>query len=92
VRVEVVAEEERGVVVGRGEQPRAAVVEQIALVDRLQAEPVGLFGERGEDRVELSLELGKERLCPEAALPGRLVGDRLPQIGRYNQVASSFVQ
>jgi hypothetical protein len=92
VGVEVVAEKERGVVVGRCEQPRAAVMEQIALVDRLESERVRLLGERREDRLELSLDAGPERVSPEAALQRRLVRDPLPQTGRYSQVASSFVQ
>ena len=92
VRVEVVAEEKRGVRIGRREEPRATVVEQVPLVDRLEPERVELLGERGEDRLELSLPGRAERVCPQAALPRRLVRDRLPQIGRYSQVASSFVQ
>jgi hypothetical protein len=92
VRVEVVAEEERGVAVGGGEEPRAAEVEQVPLVDRLEPEGVGLFGQRGEDSLQLALVAGPERVGPEAAFPRRVVGDRPPQIGRYSQVASSFVQ
>jgi hypothetical protein len=46
VRVEVVAEQERRVVVGRREEPRRAVVQQVALVDRLEAEAVALLGQR----------------------------------------------
>jgi hypothetical protein len=92
VRVEVVAEEERGVAVGRSEEPRAAVVEQVPLVDRLEPERIGLLGQRREDRLELARVAGPERVGPEAALPRRFVRDRLPQTGRYSQVASSFVQ
>jgi hypothetical protein len=90
VRVEVVAEQEGGVRVGRLEQARVPVVQQVALVDRLQAECVALFGERREDR--LALGLFAERLAPQPALLRGLAGDRLPEVERYSQVASSFVQ
>jgi hypothetical protein len=50
VGVEVVPQQERGVGIGGGEQPRLSVVEQIALVDRLEAERVALLTERREDR------------------------------------------
>ena len=90
--VEVVTEQKRGVGVGGSEQPRAAVVEEIPLVDRLQAERVALLAERREDRLELPLLLGPERRLPEPALVRGLEGDGLPEAGRYSQRASSFVQ
>src|SRR5205823_11090382 len=65
VRVEVVAEEQSGVVVGGREQPRPAVVEQVALVDRLEPEGVAVLAELGEDGVALAFVLG-----PEGGLPG----------------------
>jgi hypothetical protein len=46
VGVEVVTEQERGVRVGGREQARSPVVQEVALVDRLQPEPVALFAER----------------------------------------------
>jgi hypothetical protein len=92
MRVQVVAEEERRVCVSRREQPRRPVVEQVALVDRLETECVPLLGERGEDRVVLTLETGPKRLRPERALVARLGRDRVPDAGRYSQPASSFVQ
>jgi hypothetical protein len=92
VRVEVVAEQERGVVVGRREQARAAVVEQVALVDRLQPERVPLLGQGREDRLGLALAVRPKRLRPELALGGRLLRDRPPDIQGYSQPASSFVQ
>jgi hypothetical protein len=92
VRVEVVAEQERGVVVGRREQARAAVVEEVALVDRLQPERVPLLAERREDRLGLALAGGAQGVSPERALGRRLLRDRLPEIDRYSQPASSFVQ
>jgi hypothetical protein len=90
VRVEVVPEQQCRVRVDRREQPRPAVVEQVALVDRLEPERVALLAECREDR--LALRFGLQRLAPEPALVGRLAGDRLPQIQRYSQPASSFVQ
>jgi hypothetical protein len=45
VCVEVVTQQERGVCVGGAEQPRPSVVEEIALVDRLQTERVALLAE-----------------------------------------------
>jgi hypothetical protein len=91
VGVEVVPEQERGVGVGR-EQPRAAVVEEVTLVDRLQPERVALLAERREDRLELPFLLGPQRGPPEPALVRGLDGDRLPEARRYSQRASSFVQ
>jgi hypothetical protein len=92
VGVEVVTEQKRGVGVGGGEQPRVPVVEEITLVDRLQAERVALLAERREDRLELALLLGPQRRLPQPALMRGLEGDRLPEARRYSQRASSFVQ
>ena len=49
MRVEVVAEQQRRVVVGRREQARPAVVDEVALVDRLEPERVARLAERRED-------------------------------------------
>jgi hypothetical protein len=92
VRVEVVPEQERGVGIGGCEQPRLSVVEEIALVDGLQAERVALLAERREDRFELPFSLRQQRGLPEPALVRGLEGDRLPEARRYSQRASSFVQ
>ena len=46
MRVQIVPEEERGVAVGGREESRASVVEEVRLVDRLQAEGEPLLGER----------------------------------------------
>jgi hypothetical protein len=92
VRVEVIPQQERRVGVRRREEPRPAVVEQVALVDRLEPEPVALLPERREDRFELALRGRAQRLLPEAALAPRLVRDRLPEIQCYSQRARSFVQ
>ena len=92
VRVEVVAQQERRVRVTRSEQPWPSVVEQVALVDRLEAERVRRRRQLGEDRLALALLLGPQRLAPKPALARRLVGDRPPEVGGYSQPASSFVQ
>jgi hypothetical protein len=86
----VIAEQQRRVAVGRREQPRPTVVEQVPLVDRLEPQRVTLLGERREDRLRLSLLLGAQRRFPEA--PDRLLRDRVPEAGGYSQPASSFVQ
>jgi hypothetical protein len=90
VRVQVVAEQQRRVGIGRLEQPRPPVVEQVALVDRLEAEPVPFLGQRREDRLPPGSRA--QGLLPEAALLRRLARDCLPKIRRYSQPASSFVQ
>jgi hypothetical protein len=92
VRVEVVAEQQRRVVILGREETRPAVVEEVALVDRLEPEAVELLGERGEDRLALAVVLGPERVAPEPALCRRPLRDRLPQVDGYSQPASSFVQ
>jgi hypothetical protein len=90
VRVEVVAEQQRGVAVRRREQARASVVEQVALVDGLEAERVTLLAEPREDG--LALRLVRERVVPEPALARGFLDDRVPQRNGYSQPASSFVQ
>jgi hypothetical protein len=92
VRVEVVAQQQRRVLVDGREQPRPAVVEEVALVDRLEAEGEAVLAELGEDGLTLAVVLGAERDLPEPALARGLEGDRLPEALRYNQPASSFVQ
>ena len=92
VRVEIVAEQQRRVVVLGREEPGPPVVEQVALVDRLEPERVELFRQRRENGLTLLLVIGAERVAPEPALSRRLPRDRLPEVGGYNQAASSFVQ
>jgi hypothetical protein len=92
VGVEIVPEQERRVGVGRREEPRLPVVEEVALVDRLEPEGVALLAERREDGVQLALVLRPQRGLPEPAFPSRLEGDRLPEARGYSQPASSFVQ
>jgi hypothetical protein len=55
VGVEVVAEQQRRVVVGRREEPRPAVVDEVALVDRLETERVASLPERREDGAAIAL-------------------------------------
>ena len=92
MRVEVVAEQQRGVVVGRSEQPRVAVVQEVPLVDGLQAERIALVGERREDGLVFALRVGAQRRIPDGTLACRLPCDRLPEARGYSQEASSFVQ
>jgi hypothetical protein len=92
VRVEVVAQQQGRVGVGRGEEPRPAIVEEVALVDRLEPQRVALLAERREERLELAFAGGAQRLLPEPALASRLARDRVPEVKGYNQRASSFVQ
>jgi hypothetical protein len=92
VRVEVVAEQQGRVCVTRVEQPRPAVVEQVALVDRLETKRVPLLGERREDRILFALSVGAQRVRPERALRRRCLRNRRPDVSRYNQPANSFVQ
>jgi hypothetical protein len=92
VGVEIVAEQERRVGVTRVEETGPPVVEQVALVDRLEPERVAPLAERREDRLVVTLAVRAQRVLPDPALPRRLARDRLPEVERYDQVASSFVQ
>src|SRR5205823_13405974 len=53
VRVEIVAEQKRRVAVLRCKQPRPPVVQQVALVDRLDPERIALLAELREDGLAL---------------------------------------
>lgn len=79
VGVEVVAEEDGRVAVCRRKQASAPVVEEIALVDRFDAEREPLVRERREDRNLLPFRLRPKCCAPERTLPLRLPGDRLPE-------------
>ena len=92
VRVEVVAEQQRGVAVCGSEESRRPVVQQVALVNRLEAERVPLLGQRREDGLLLTLGFRAQRVAPERALACRLRCDGLPETRCYSQPASSFVQ
>ena len=65
VRVEVVAEQEGRVGVGRIEEARLAVVDEIALVDRLEAEGETLVPKRREHCHELALVTRSQRVQPQ---------------------------
>ena len=93
VGVEVIAEEDAGVAIGGREEPRPSVVQEVALVDRLDSERELLVGERGEDRELLPLFLRTERGGPESTLGARFECDRVPQRRRrQSQAASSLAQ
>jgi hypothetical protein len=79
VRVEVVAQEDRRVAVGGGEEPRPAVVEEIALVDGLEPEGEPAVAERGEHGDELTLVPGQKGPEPEGTLPLGLLRDRVEE-------------
>src|SRR5205809_473040 len=80
VRVKVVTQEQRDVAIGGREESRAAVMEQIPLVDRLDSEREALFAERREDGFVLALADRPKRVRPERALALRLVRDDVPEI------------
>ena len=64
VCVEVVAQEQRRVVIRWGEEPRSAVVSEVALVHGLEPECVRLAAELREDRLVLALSFRPERVAP----------------------------
>src|SRR5207248_9963289 len=85
VRGEVVAEQERGVAVRRREEPRAAVVQEVRLVDRLEPEREARLGEQREDGLGLALVRRPERRAPERALALRLERDNVPKLSGSRQ-------
>jgi hypothetical protein len=78
VCVEIVTEEDAGVAVCRGEEPRLSVMQEVALVNRLDAERKSFVGERREDRQLLPLVFRTECGGPERALVRGLERDGLP--------------
>src|SRR6266487_636339 len=80
VRVEVVAEQERRVFVNGVEEAWVPVMNEVALVDRLEPERVALLAQRREDRLAFGLQ--PQGVVPERALSLRLDRDRLPEINR----------
>ena len=80
--VEVVTQEERRIRVGCCEEPGAAVVNEIPLVDRLHAERQLRRRERGEHGLGASRLERQEGIGPERALPSRLLDDRVPHARR----------
>ena len=85
--VEVVAQEERCIRVGRREEPGAAVVNEIPLVDRLHSERQLRRGERGEHGLGASRLDGQKSIGPERALPSCLLDDRVPHAGKLSRAA-----
>src|SRR6266511_1578273 len=83
VRVEVVPEQQRGLVVGRREQARRPVVAEVTLVDRLQPERVALVGERGEYR--LALRVRAVGVAPKHRLRLRSVDDLVKDLSETLQ-------
>jgi hypothetical protein len=65
LRVQVVAEEQDRVPVAGREQARAAVVDEVALVDRLDRECEARISERREDRRAVARAAGAERVAPQ---------------------------
>src|SRR5262249_41875433 len=80
VRVEIVAEEEPGVVIFWREEPRPTEVEEVALVDGLDAERVARLGEGREHGITLLLLKGSQCVRPEPTLRAGLGADGLPDI------------
>src|SRR5688572_25839172 len=78
VRVEVVAEQNRRGGIGRREEAWTPVVEEVALVDRLEPEGEGDRREGREDRLLFPLGHRSERSGPERALALGLAGDHIP--------------
>ena len=68
MRVEVVTEQEGGVAIGGREQPRAAVMDEVALVDRLEPERMGGRREGREHRLRVAFVLRAERVGPARGL------------------------
>ena len=81
VRVQVVAEEERGVAIVRREQAGAAVVHEVALVDRLETERVVVRREPREHLLAHALLRGKRRVAPERAFGRCRLDDRVEHRG-----------
>src|SRR5919106_4725108 len=89
VRVQVVPEQHGRVPVDGGEEPRPAVMEQIALVDGLEPDGEALLAERGEDGEQLALLATKKGPGPERAFDLRLDGDGLEQRHRRRSSAAA---
>ena len=85
VCVEVVAEQQGRVAVVWREEARPPVVDEVALVDRLEAERVLLASECREDGLVLALAVGPEGLSPDLALGRGLLSDRGPDARRQRR-------
>src|SRR5947208_16697923 len=86
LRVQVVAQQENRVPVARGEETGAAVVDEIALVDRLDGHAEAGLGERREDRHAVAGSSRAQRLLPERALTLGLERDLLPEVKLGSQL------
>src|SRR5260221_64339 len=62
----------------RRKEPRRAVVDEVALVDRLEADCEPLCGERREHRNGFAFGVWLEGRCPETALSGCFTCDLVP--------------
>jgi hypothetical protein len=80
MRVEVVAEQQRELLVRGSKEARRAVVAEVALVDRLEPERESCVAQGGEDR--LALGIIARRVAPQRALAGGLLGDLVPEVNR----------
>jgi hypothetical protein len=79
VSVEVVTEEDGDVTVGWCEETGPAVVEQIALIDRLQSDGEPCWAKRRKNRGPLPLSRRPKGGAPKRALPLSFPGDGLPE-------------
>jgi hypothetical protein len=77
--VEVVAEEDGDVAVGRREEAGPAVMEEITLVNGLEPDGEPFVTKRRENQRLLALSPRPEGGAPERALPLGLAGDGLPE-------------
>src|SRR5215204_3623150 len=77
LRVQIVTEQEDRVAVARREEPRTSVVDEVALVDRLDGDREARVREPGEDRLAVAGAARTERIAPERALALGLERDLL---------------
>src|SRR5213083_3166789 len=80
LRVQVVAEQKDRVPVAGREQARAAVVDEVALVDGLHGQGEARVRERREDRLAVSGTPRSERSPPERPVALGVEGDLLPEV------------
>ena len=91
VGVQVVAEQQCIVRVRRREQSRPAEMQQVPLVDRLQAEREPLLGEREKIRSGSHSDSGSQCRPPERALLDRLVREPCQTSAEEERPAASIV-
>src|SRR5581483_1816523 len=90
VGIQVVAEQQREIGIARRKQPRLAVVREVALVDRLEAEREPRLRERREHGDELSLVAWEQRVLPQRALRSGGVGYLVPHAAIVLSMSSSL--